>query len=342
MLCRRDVAQECRAVHCGNGAADGTRDVVIARCDVGDQRSEDIERCAHAQRLLYFHVCRNLVERNVTRTLDHDLYVVRPCALGQLAQTNQLLDLADIGRVSQTARTAGVAQRYGDVILLTDVQNLVKVLVERVLLAGHAHPGKDKAAAAADDVHLTLVLADLLNGLAGDAAVQGDKVHAVLSVQTDNVDEVLCGQRRQIALIVDNTVVDRYGADHRRALAGQLAAERLGVAVAGQIHDRLSAHVDRAHNLLHLDVVILAVAGYAEVDVDLGAQHAADTLRIQTGVVLVRADRNLALCDQLHQLVDRHVLLLCDGFNLRCDDTAACGIHLCGIVSHDGSSLFVK
>ena len=38
------------------------------------------------------------------------------------------------------------------------------------------------------------------------------------------------------------------------------AAERLRVSVAGQIHDRLSAHIDRAHHLLHLDIVIFAVS----------------------------------------------------------------------------------
>jgi len=76
-------------------------------------------------------------------------------------------------------------------VLGADVADLVKVLVEGVLVAGHAHPRKHQRAAAADDVHLTLVLADLLDGLAGDAAMQGDEVHAVLGVQTHHVDEVL-------------------------------------------------------------------------------------------------------------------------------------------------------
>ena len=35
-----------------------------------------------------------------------------------------------------------------------------------------------------DDVHLPLVGADLVDGLAGDAAVQGDKVHTVLGMET--------------------------------------------------------------------------------------------------------------------------------------------------------------
>ena len=45
---RGDVAQEVCAVGSGDRAADGGGDVVIARCDVGDQRAEDIERRAVA------------------------------------------------------------------------------------------------------------------------------------------------------------------------------------------------------------------------------------------------------------------------------------------------------
>ena len=124
----------------------------------------------------------------------HDLYVVSPSTLGQLAQTHQLFDLTHVGGVGQTAGAAGVAQGDGHIVLGADLADLVKVLVEGVLVAGHAHPCKHQRAAAADNVHLALVLADLLDGLAGDAAVQGDKVHTVLGMQAHHVDEVLCGQ----------------------------------------------------------------------------------------------------------------------------------------------------
>ena len=108
----------------------------------------------------------------MARALHHNLHVVCPGALGQLAQTHQLFDLADIGGIGQAAGAAGIAQRDGHVVLGADLADLVKVLVEGVLVAGHAHPCKHQRAAAADNVHLALVLADLLDGLAGDAAVQ--------------------------------------------------------------------------------------------------------------------------------------------------------------------------
>ena len=75
MLRRSQVAQEVRAVHAGEGAADGSRDVVIARRDVCGEEAEDIVGDVVAQLLLQLHRRRDLIERNVARTFDHDLNV---------------------------------------------------------------------------------------------------------------------------------------------------------------------------------------------------------------------------------------------------------------------------
>ena len=96
---------------------------------------------------------------------------------------------------------------------------------------------------------------------------------------------------------MDDRVIHRHSADHDGAFVGQLLTEGLGIAVAREVHDGLCAHVDGAHDLLHLDVVVLAVAGDAEVDVDLGAEHGADALGVQALVVLVGRDGDLALSD---------------------------------------------
>ena len=308
--------------------------MVIAGGNVGHQRSKNVERSAHADALLHLHIGGDLVQRHMARALHHDLDIVGPGAFGQLAQTHQLFDLADIGGVGQAAGAAGVAQRDGHIVLFADVQDLVKVLVERVLVAGHAHPGKHEGAAAADNVHLPLMLADLVNGLAGDAAVQGDKVHAVLRMQADHINEILCRQGGQVALVVDDRVIHGHRADHDRALVGQLLAERLGVAMAGKIHDGLGTHVDGAHHFLHLDVIILAVAGDTQVDVDLGAQHAAHALGVEAGVVLVGGDGHLALRDPLPDLFGGAVLFLGHDLHFGGHDALAGGVHLCGVSLH--------
>ena len=334
MLGGGHIAQESCTAGGSHSAADGSGDVVVTGGDIGDEGSQHIEGCAHADALLHLHVGSHLIQGHMAGAFHHHLHVVCPCALGQLAQTHQLLDLAHIGGVSQTAGTAGIAQRDGHIVLGADLADLVKVLVEGVLVAGHAHPCKHQRAAAADNVHLALVLADLLDGLAGDAAVQGDKVHTVLCMQAHHIDEVLCGQLSQIALVVDDRIVHRHGADHHRALVGQLLAEGLGVAVARQVHNGFGTHVDGAHHLLHLHVVVLAVAGDTKVHVDLGAQHGADTLGVQTLVVLVGRDGYLALGHPLADLLGGAILFFSHDLHLRRDDALAGSIHLSGISLH--------
>ena len=176
------------------------------------------------------------------------------------------------------------------------------------------------------------MLFDLLDGLLGDSTVQCHKVHTVLCVKTYHIYKVLCRQCIQISLIVDDTVIDRNRSDHHGALTGQLLTEWLCVAVAGQIHDRLCAHVDCTHDFLHLNVVILTVSGYTKVYIDLGAKHASDTFRIETFVVFVGTDRNLSLCHKFTKLVCVHAFFFCYNFHLRRDDPFSCRIHLCCVV----------
>ena len=179
------------------------------------------------------------------------------------------------------------------------------------------------------------MLFDLLDGLAGDAAVERDKIHAILRMQANDIDEILCRERCKVALIVNHAVIHGNRADHGRTFTGQFAAERLGVAVAGQIHDCLRAHIYRSHDLLHFDIVILAVTGHAEIDVDLGAKHGTHTVRFDAGMQLIGADRDLSFGNKVTDFFLGSVFLCGDCFHFGCDDTASCGVHLCCVVSHN-------
>ena len=80
--------------------------------------------------------------------------------------------------------------------------------------------------------------------------------------------------------------------------------------MAGKIHDGLRAQIYRAHHFFHFYIVILAVTGNTQIDVDLGAKHAAYALCAQAGVIFVGTDRNFTFCHQLHQLVFIHMFFL--------------------------------
>ena len=80
-------------------------------------------------------------------------------------------------------------------------------------------------------------------------------------MKTDNIDEILCCQLCKITLIVDDTVIDRNRTDHGRTFVSKFLAERLCIAVAGEIHDRFCTEIYCFHNFLHFDIVVFAVAG---------------------------------------------------------------------------------
>ena len=54
----------------------------------------------------------------------------------------------------------------------------------------------------------SLVLLNLLNRFAGDAAVKGYKIHSILGVEPDHINKVFGGKRGKIPLIMDYAVID--------------------------------------------------------------------------------------------------------------------------------------
>ena len=270
----------------------------------------------------------------MTRTFHHDLNIVCPGPFCQLAQTDKLLDLAYISSIRQTSGTAGIPERNGHIVLFAYIQNLIIILIEGILLACHTHPGKYQTASAADNIHFTFMFFDLINSFSGNTAVQCDKIHTVLGVHTNHINKIFCRQCGQIPLVMNNTVINRYGTDHGRTFVGQLLTEWLCVSVAGKIHDGLCAHIYGAHDLFHLDIVVLAVSGHAQIHIDLGTKHAADAFRIQTGMVFVCRNGYLTLCYQFHQRLAGHVLFLRNSLDLECCDAFSCRVHLCCVISH--------
>ena len=86
VLLRRDIAEHAGAVVGSCRCADAAGDVVVAREDVGHERSEDVEGCSVAELPLELHVVLDLIEGHVSWSFDHDLNAVSPGALGELSE----------------------------------------------------------------------------------------------------------------------------------------------------------------------------------------------------------------------------------------------------------------
>ena len=157
VFCRCNVAKESDSAHSGNSSTDGGCDMVISRSDISNKRSKYIERCAHADALLHFHVGGNLIQRHMSRSFDHNLYIMIPCTFGQFSETYKFFNLAYICCVGKTSRTAGITKRNSYVVFFADVEDFIVMFIEWVFFSGHAHPCKDKTSTTAYDVHFTFM-----------------------------------------------------------------------------------------------------------------------------------------------------------------------------------------
>jgi hypothetical protein len=116
VLLRRDVAEHRRPEPADHGGADGGRDVVVAGGHVGRERTEGVERGLVADLELTVHVLLDEVHRDVAGALDHDLDVVLPGHLGQLAEGVELGELRFVVGVGVGAATETITEGEGDVV----------------------------------------------------------------------------------------------------------------------------------------------------------------------------------------------------------------------------------
>src|SRR5215217_3712003 len=151
MLLGGHVAEHAGAVPTYNGGAYGARDVIIAGGDICYQGAKGVEGGLVADLLLHLHVLLELVEGYMAGTLYHDLHVLLPGTLGELAQGPKLGELGLIRGVGHAPRTEAVSQGDGDVVAATDLEYLVEALVQRVLLYVVDHPPGQEPPAAGDD-----------------------------------------------------------------------------------------------------------------------------------------------------------------------------------------------
>ena len=130
----RHVAQHVGAVPTDHRRADGARDMVVSRSDVGHQRAERVERRFVADLLLLADIHFDLVQRNVSGSLYHHLHVAFPGTFRQLPECLQFGELRLVTRVRDGSRAQRISQRNSDVIRSENLEQLVVMFVERVLL----------------------------------------------------------------------------------------------------------------------------------------------------------------------------------------------------------------
>ena len=151
MLFRGHVAEHGCAVPADVGRAYARGDVVVAGCDIGNERAEGVERRFKAVLQLFGHVFFDALQRYMAGAFDHDLYVVFPRFSGQFAQGVQFGKLRFVVGIGNAAGAQAVAEAERHVVGFHDFADFVEMRVEEVFpMVGKAPFRHDGAAARYD------------------------------------------------------------------------------------------------------------------------------------------------------------------------------------------------
>src|SRR5216110_554424 len=116
MLLWGDVAEHGRSVPANHCCADRGGDVIVTWGNVGCEGTKCVERGFVAELHLEIYVLFDFVQGDMTRALDHNLYIVFPGNTCQFTQCLQFGKLCCIVSVGDRTGTQAVAKREGDVV----------------------------------------------------------------------------------------------------------------------------------------------------------------------------------------------------------------------------------
>ena len=275
MLGRRHVAEEVGAGRSRNSPADGRRDMVVARGDIGHKRPQHVEGRLVAQPLLQLHVGGDLIERHMPGAFHHHLHAGIPRAAREPADLDELGDLPGVRGVVAAAGAHGITDGDAHIVLVQDSQHLVVVLIEGVLATSGLHPGEDERPSSRYDIGESPRLFERLDDPAVYAGVNGDEIDPVLGVGAHHFQEILGRNGNERLFQVADGVVHGHRANHGRRFLDERTAEGTCLAGVGEIHDGIGAQFQGHVHLLPFQGLIGQIARDAEVHVHLrGKRHA--------------------------------------------------------------------
>ena len=292
-----------------------------------------------AQALLHLHVGGNLVERHVPRPLDHHLHAGIPRALRELADFDELGDLGGVACIVDATGAHRIAKGDRHVMLVQNGEHVIVELVERVLVAGRLHPGKDQRSTPADDVRETPRLLERVDDPTVHARMHRHEVDAVFGMRADDLEKIIRRDVDERLFQIPDGIVHGHRAHHCRRTLDERTAKCPCLSRVREVHDRLGTQLERDIDLAPLLLLVGQVARNAEVDVDLGAQWYAvqartHALGIERGVVDVRRNGDASGSDGLAHAFRANALLRGDASHLLGHDSGTRIIDLRYLVAH--------
>ena len=243
---------------------------------------------------------------HVAGPLVHDLNVLVPGALGEIALDLELAKLGLVVGIRDGAWTKPVADREADVVRRHDLADLVPVRVEEVLLVMCEAPLRHDGAAAADDARDAL--GRPRDEAKQNARVDREVVHALLGLLDERLTEEVPRELLGPSSDLLECLVDRDGSDGDGAVAQDPLARLVDVVARTEVHHGVGAPAGRPHELLDLFLDARGHSRVADVGVDLHEEVATDDHRLDFGMVDVGRDDRPSTCDLItHELRCDHL-----------------------------------
>ena len=274
----RHVAQHRAAIPTNHRRSDAAGDVVIARGDVGRERTQGVEGGLMAPFQLLGHVLLDHVHGHMSGSLVHHLNAMLPGALGEFTLDLQLSELRVVVGIGNGARPQAVADAEADVVSGHDLANFIPVGVEEILaMMGQAPLGQDAAAAADDAGHPA---GGHRNEPQEHSGMDREVIDALFGLLDQGVAVNFPAKILGLAADFLQGLVNRNRPNGHRRVTQDPLTGGVDVLARGQIHHRIGSPLGGPAHLLDLFLDARCDGAVADVGVDLHQEIPADDHRL--------------------------------------------------------------
>ncbi len=326
VFCRCHVTDKIGAVRGGECGPDRGHAVIVAGRDIGDKRTEHVERFPVRNPLLQDDVGLDLVDRDMPRSLDDCLDTLGVCLIGKFCIDEQFLDLGTVSSVVDRTRPHTIAKGEGDLVLLEDLDQIVELRVERVLFLVVKHPCGHKRAASGHESTVPPLVLQALHRFVVDPGVDRHEVGPELRLLRCYPKEVILFHMDDRPVLpggLDERLVERDRPDRKGGRLDDAAPDLYKIPAGGEFHQRIGAGTLGLPGLLDLHINIDDIRRRPDTRVDLGPEPFADTTDLY---LPVRRDRNddMPSGHAAPDKIFRYTFRCCDDPHLLGDDATLC------------------
>ena len=156
------------------------------------------------------HTVSDAIYRNMPWTLDHALDTCCSRLLDQFTKRDRLLKHRIVVGVSDASRAHAIAETDRNIVLACDLEQVIKLRIERVLSLVGKHPCDGERASAAHHIQYPAACCEMFEYLPVYACMNRHEVNTAFCMFPNRVKEIVSGH---LAFSPAGCMIDRNRAD---------------------------------------------------------------------------------------------------------------------------------